>query len=523
MMQKGNLHFAMVKVGARTAAPWLLFLPHALCLSAIAWLLTRTPTLNLDDLQIAEWAAAALSEGPGKALITVFFNLDLGVWQPRTYGLARAIQYVEVGLFGSSPAPAYIFIVAAHFASGALVYKIVKKTGGDALSSVFASLAWMASPAVLPMLKVQHYFLYLIAPYYPLFGWILLFLAGQQSNRIFLIGTTLLTVAWLLGEGVTVPIFAVVIAASVISGSWRRAVPLLGQGLVAGLLLVIYLGYQHVFIRDPNVHQRFNYAPDLGLIQSFLWQLWQNGRAIIGLSHYDSELGVTVGGIGVLGSVVFWGLTVALTTFGLVAVRFMPPAPEIRNQKLAFLVVLTCVLSLALYLVFMVTGMGVFPARYAAAFFALVPLAIIVGMLAHAPSRTVVRMAAAVIAALSIALTLTSLHRAEVLVSQPNRVLLMKLQGRAVILNPESAPGVRHSIMPGLVPNNANALANPMRSFWTAEVALRLYADAPVGDSCRQMANQKARLFSLGESVGVYPLQDVVVEGSALTPELLCK
>lgn len=507
----------------RWAARYLLLVPHALCLMVAAWLLAGTPTLNLDDLQIAEWATVALSEGWGKSLASVLFNLDLGVWQPRTYGLARAIQYVEVGLFGSAPVPGYLFIILAHFGSGALVYQIVRKIGGDTLTAVFAALAWMASPAVLPLLKAQHYFLYLIAPYYPLFGWLLLSVDGQQSKKKVLIGALLLTIAWWLGEGVTFPILVLVVTAALLSGSWRRAVPLVSQGVIAAILLFLYLGYQHFVLRDPAVYQRFKFAPDLGLVEAFLRQLWQNGRAVLGLPHHDSELGLTLGGIGVLESPVFWGLTAVLTAFGVAAVRFMPSAAAGRNQKLALLVVLTSVSSLALYLVFMVIGMGVFPARYAAAFFALVPLAIIVGLLAYAPNRAVARMTAAMIAALSIALTLTSLHRAEVLVSQPNRVLLKKLQGRAVILHLGSVFDENHGGIAGLVPVSGNGLANPMRSFWTAEVALRLYADASIGDSCRMMANEKARLFSLGQSKGVFPLQNFVVEGSSLTPEQICK
>ena len=129
-------------------------------------------------------------------------------------------------------------------------------------------------------------------------------------------------------------------------------------------------------------------------------------------------------------------------------------------------------------------------------------------------------MAAAVIAALSIALTLMSLYRAEVLVSQPNRVLLKKFQGRTVVLRPDSA--VERGAIPGLVSISGNGLANPMRSLWTSELALRQYASAPLGNACRMVSDSDAELFALGRSRGIYPLQKFVVVGSSLSPEQAC-
>lgn len=502
----------------------LLLLPHGLCLIAVAGLLIITPTLNYDDLQIAEWATAALQQGWAQALATVLFNLDLGISQPRTYGLARAIQYIEAGLFGSAPAPAYALIVLAHFGSGALIYRIVKEIGGDTLTASFATVAWLASPAVLPMLKVQHYFLYLIAPYYPLLGWVLLSSARQPSARVFLLGTCFLTVAWLLGEGVTAAIFAVIAAVVLLRGSWRRKLPLVGQGVVAGLLLFFYLGFQYVFIRDPDVPHRFRLAPDAGFLETFLRQLGQNGRAVIGLSHRDAELGMTLGGLGVFNSSIFWGVATALIGFGIAATRSVPRSPLLQDRRLALIVAVVCISSLGVYLLFMAAGLGVLATRYSAAFFALMPVALIAVLLAYAPS-TVAQVSAAVIAALSLALSLTLLYRAEVLVSEPNRVRLSQLQGRVVVLRPDSEFDLDPAMFgatPGLVPIGRNGLADPMRSLWTSELALRQYASAPLGNRCRLVSGDKADLFLLGHPRGIYPLQDFVVEGSDLSPEEAC-
>ena len=502
---------------------WVL-LPHGLCLVAAAWLLLITPTLNADDLQIAMWAAASLSEGWGKTLTTVLFNMDLGVSQPRTYGLARTIQYMQSGLFGTAPMPAYAGIIALHSASGVLVYRIIRKIGGDKLSCTFAVIAWIASPAVLPLLKVQHFFLYLIAPYYPLLGWVLLTVARQQTVQVFLAGACLLTAAWLLGEGVIVPVFAVVMTFALYSGSWRRAIPLIGQGAVAGLLLLCYLGYQHAFIRDPNVSQRFSLAPDVGLIGPFLQQLGQNARAVIGLSHYDAELGV-LGGLDVFGGFLFWAVAAVLIASGAVATRFAPRSMEVHDRRLAVILALTCISSLGVYLLFTVAGVGVFATRYSAAFFALMPVAVIAVLSAYAP-RTAAQLSASVIAAVSLALSFSLLYRAELLVSEPNRVRFEELQNRVVVLRPDSEFDLNPAVFGGLSGLRAiteNGLADPLRFLWTSDLALRHYSSAILGNECRLVSDDKAELFLLGQSRGVFPLRRFVVQGSKLTPHQACE
>lgn len=501
---------------------FLVLLPYAVCLLVSAALLVRTPTLNADDLQIAEWGPAALSKGWVKALTIVLFNLDLGVWQLRTYGLARAIQYFQSGIFGSAPPQAYIFIVLAHFASGTLIYRLVKRIEGDALTAVFASIAWMASPAVLSMLKVQHHFLYLVAPYYPLLAWMLMSSKRQPDIQTFWIGAALLTTAWLLGEGVIIPIAIVVIGFAMHQTSRRKAAAVIAQGVAAGLLLLVYVSYQHLFVRDPTIPARFNFAPDPGLLHTFVLQLWQNSRAVLGLSHHDSELDTTLGGIGLFHAAPFWVISAALVAFGIAAIRTFPTKSEPRQPWLGRLFVCVCLSSLGVYALFMVAGMGAFPARYATAFFALMPVALIVALGLCTPAK-IARLGGAIVASLTVALTLTALYRAEILVSTPNRLLLKELKGRPVILSPVTPVDDKPGFAAGLVPINGNGLPDPMRSLWTAEVALRQYAGAALGSACNRVSPDVAELTVLGRSKGFYPITDIVVVGSPLTPAQACR
>lgn len=501
-----------------------MLLPHGLCLLAAAWLLLLTPTLNADDLQIAEWAAAALPAGWGTALTTVLFNQDLGATQLRTYGLARAIQYIQAGLFGAAPVPGYAFMILLHVSSGALVYKLARKCGGDSLTGIFAAVTWVASPAALPLLKVQHHFLYLIVPYYPLLGWVLLSVTRQQSARIFMAGSLLLTVAWMLGEGVIVPIFLAVLSVAFLSGSWRRVLSLTGQGAVAGLLLALYLGFQLVFVQDPSLPQRFSLAPSTGMVEPFLRQLWENGRAIIGLSHLDAELQTMLGGLDVFASPIFWIGMAVLTVCGIAAACFTPRSQADHDRRISLVLALICISSLGVYLLFSVAGMGVFATRYAAAFFALLPVAVIMAMIAHAPPRAA-QLTSSVLTALTISLSLTLLYRAEVLVSEPNRQLLKSLQGRVVVLRPDTQFDLNPAVFgatSGLRPISSNGLADPMRFLWTSELALRAYANAPLGNTCRMVSDGNAEVFILQQSRGIYPLQRYAVVGSSLTPAQAC-
>lgn len=503
--------------------PALLLLPHGLSLFAAALLLVLTPTLNADDLLIAEWAAASLPQGWGATLSTVFFNTDLGVTQIRTYGLARAIQYVHTGLLGAAPLPAYTFLILLHAVSGWLVYKVTKRCGGDALTAFFAALTWVASPAALPLLKVQHHFLYLIAPYYALLGWLLLSGTRQQTVKSFCGGSLLLTAAWLLGEGVLVAIFVTVLAASLYSGSWRRALYLAGQGGVAAFLLAMYIGYQYVFIRDPDLPQRFNFAPSAALGDRFAAQLWENGRGIVGLAHRDSELGTTLGGIDPFGSPIFWSVLVVLTASGLAACLGTTRSRPVQDRKISLMFAWMCTASLGVYLLFTMSGMGTFAPRYSAAFFALMPVAVIVAISAHSRSKAG-QVASSVVASLTIALSLTLLYRAEVLVSEPNRRRLADLQGRIVLLRPDTALDLNTvGGMSGLVDIRRNGLPDPMRSLWFSDVALRLHADALLGTTCRMVSDGRAELFLLEHSRGVYPLHRFSVVGPTLKAATACK
>jgi len=497
---------------------------YAMGLVVFAALLLATPTLNSDDLQIAEWAPSALKSGWLTAIKTTLFNLDLGTTQVRTYGLARAFQCLQVGWIGSAPATTYAVLLLLHGAGGFLVYRLVARIVGDRLVALFAAVAWVASPAVLPMLKVEHLFLYLIAPYYALLAWLLLALRTSHGPVPWIAGTTALTVAWLLGEGVIAPILIVVIVTAAGAGSLRKGWWLFSQGVAAGALLCTYLGYQYWFIRDPSLPQRFHLAPDGSQLLTFLRQLGQNGRAVLGLSYRDAELGSMMGGVSAFSGWIFPVAGVVLLLLGLAA-SGRPVAPQrVMNRTAVVAVAAMWLSSILVYLLFSVAGVGVFAARYAVAFFALAPLACLVVVSAYAPAIAARRIGAA-IAAASLALSISLLWRAEVLVNRPNRAILQGLSGQAVVLRPDQPFDLNPAMFgatPGLVPITSNGLANPMRSLWTSELVLRQFASATLGTQCRRLIDGRGELLILGQSRGIYPIQRFAVVDSTLTPEQAC-
>jgi hypothetical protein len=131
--------------------------------------------------------------------------------------------------------------------------------------------------------------------------------------------------------------------------------------------------------------------------------------------------------------------------------------------------------------------------RYSASFFVLAPLGLICAVAAALPPRYV-RLTAGVLAAVSVAFSVGLLYRAEILVNRPNRDILAQLRpGTAIVLAhtgwPKTAGGRIHNGYPGLVSIYRTGLADPFRSAWTTELALRLYGNVALGTACRRRDN----------------------------------
>jgi hypothetical protein len=522
-------------VGARTiggepsltrrvaARYWIL---PALVLLAISAFFVATPTLNLDDLVFAS-AARDLLHGSGyaAALRRVLLNEDVGGTELRTYGLARAIQIVSASLFRSSPAATYAFVLGVHLAGALVVRRVALLATGDRMTAFLAAATWLGSPAILPFIKAQHHFLYLIAPYGTLLAWVWL---ASERRLSFPTGVALLTATWMLGEGAILPMaFAVALLA------WRqRSRQLLAHGALSGLLLCSHVAHQLLWVRDTRRPQRFTSfnAPSREGLDRFWSSLGQSGRAILGLDYSDAELGGThLSGLGAIG----WpcvAMFLVLAASLLVASARVPDAGRPRRPDVAAALAGVASLSLALYALFALFGIGAVAVRYTTAFFALAPLAAIAITSSIARRVRPARAVASVLAASSLSVSLFLLYRAEVLVSAPNRAALkQRWHDEAIVLrhrgHPVDAAGRVGGGYPGLISPYENGLANPMRSAWTTVLALRLYKDVTVGTACRMDGEGRVEVFYQGASSGLFRADRVravgLPERDALRPRAM--
>jgi len=497
--------------------------PFVAALGAVAALLVATPTLNLDDLRIAELVRPTFHGHWFHGLLTVGLNLDVGATELRTFGLARLVQDLYIALFGSAPVAVYSFNVGLHFASGLLVYGVFRRMQPDRLTALFAAIAWAASPAVLPLLKPQHHLLYVVAPYYGLFAWVFLAWASGQTAGYWLSGAALLIAAWWFGEGALVATGVVVLLA-VLQRQHRLAAPALWQGIAAGGLLLAYVAFQVIYVRDTSAPQRFHLASERLYVGAFVEQLGQAGRAVLGLAHYDAELRRSLGSIGLLDSRVTWATLALLIPSALLAARMTELQTGTWRRDVALQVTALWPASLGVYGLFAIAGIGVFAVRYAAAFFALLPLAAIAVAVGAGEARRA-RAIAGLLAAVSLALSVGALQRAEVLVNRPNRAILQALHRKVVVLRSDAGfstdPADFHALR-GLSPIDANGLANPMRSLWTSELALRQSAGAVLATTCRALADGSVEIALAGQPRGTYYLGDVIVVGAVTRPAQAC-
>ena len=202
-MLKSLLPFPAPVTGrmACSAALW-----SALLLTMVI-LFLATPTLNFDDLNFAEHLPGLLARHElGSYFFMELRNAEVGGSQIRTYGLARAIEGVLTAFSGKAPIPTYLFMIAVQAGGSLIIYRLLREISGDALTALFSAIAWFAAPSVLPLLKVEHHFLYLVAPFYPLLLWLLLVL--QRGRLSHLLSISLLTLTSALGEAAVIPMGA---------------------------------------------------------------------------------------------------------------------------------------------------------------------------------------------------------------------------------------------------------------------------------------------------------------------------
>ncbi len=473
----------------------------------LAGALLTTPTLNWDDLGYPELAQAAAAQGKlGQVFFATLINADVGVFEIRTYGLARTVQVAVAFLFGKNPVPTYLFLAVLHLAGGAVVFKLVKKISGSPATALFAAVAWAASPAVLPYLKNLHHFLYLIAPFSPLLLW--LYLSRDRAMGS-LPGTALLVLSWMLGEAAIIPAVG---AVAIVFWS-RRDRRILWQGTAAAGLLVAYLAFQKLAINDPDVPQRFVLRPALHLGETLV-QVWENGKALLGHGYYDAELNARVRGINPWHTLSF-ALTAA--TAAIVALPLLSRVlPRCRERTLAVAVAMLCPLSLLLYLAtsaLLETGLAV---RYTVPFFALLPLAAIVAGVLTLPARAAQGLAA-VLAAGCMAFSLGLLERAEVMVNAPTRALLAELKpGTALVARhggwSVADDGATAADYPGLVSPYRSGLADPLRAAWAGTAMLRLYANVTFASRCARRGDGQIAVYFQGAET-VFPAANVRAVG----------
>ena len=474
-----------------------------------------TPTLNFDDLTYAESVPILTSQiGLLHSVSYVLLNNDFGVTQIRTYGLARAIEVLTMTLFGKAALPTYAFMAALHAASAAVVFQLMRILCLDKVTAAFCAIAWFAAPSILPMLKVEHHFLYLVASFYPLLLWLLLVLKHRRLSHI--TSVALLAATWWMGEAPIIPMAAAV--------AWisykQRDLRILLQGIAAFVLLGLYVGYQVAFVNDPTQAQRL--APHGMPFTAVVPQLWEYAKAVLGFRYHDGELVSDVGGIKIYKTAITWvvGLIALAASLPFIQIR-VPQQDFASNQSQrktgAAAFVCVAVLSIAVFVLFAFFHIGPIALRYAAAFYGLLPLAVIV-LVANRGTTSAARITACAFAIFSVATSIGLLYRAEMLVNRPNRAFLAQIQPeKAVIFHhvgwSTAADGTVGLNYPGLVSSLKYALQNPLRSAVLTEQALRLYAGVSVGTACRMSAHDTVDVYFQGALVKSAPSNDVKAFG----------
>jgi hypothetical protein len=515
-----------------------------LTIAAGAALLMATPTLNFDDLNYAAFIEAlSPSQLPGVAW-RFFFNLDLGNVQTRTYGLARVFQLVTFSLLGRSPQATYATLIAIHFGAACLVYRYALRASGDRVVALFCAIAWAGSPAALPMVKTEHYYLYLVAPFTVLIGWLLV-ATGKQGRYWNVISPALLTSSWLLGESV-VPALALSGTVLVLA-SWRmdrpRSMRIAAHLLIAATLLLLYLTYQRMGIKDLSLGDRFRLVSDisghaiLNRVFTYLQAVLNAARCIVGLSFYDEDYGAIRTGFGAIDLPASWIVIVILGVIFCGATARARSSETPLRPVLAWAFAAMTLGSVFLYLLVAVVTTSSIGPRYSFAFMILAPIAMTTVISGY--SRSLARSFCATTCALLLGLYIVSFSRAEILVSRKNRAELANLirdreiTGKSVIVLEHDGwipptSGMVDGTYPGLGSQLWTALPDPMLAAWSADLALRQYAGVRIALFCITEPDGRARGVMQTES-WIFDIQSAyavgldALQGSIIPKPLHCR
>jgi hypothetical protein len=374
-----------------------------------------------------------------------------------------------------------------HFASSILIYRIVAPI--DRIAACFSAVAWAGSPSVLPVVGAESHLFYLMGPYYALLGWICYERQAARSVTSALCGALLLTATWWLGESVVIATAGIVMYSAAhrwVAADRRGALLILAQGAMAATVLAAYLAYQLAVIHDFSKEARFiisipAFWPDAATrVAGFFDAVWQTARGVIGLPFWNYELGMYIGGFSSFKTnLLTWSVAAGLALVFICAARGVTQQADIlplrRNR--AVLLMIAAAGSLGVYLAVALITIGAIAPRYIFSFLALMPPAIIAVITAFCGVRPG-RYLGAIVAAILLAVFLSSFLRAEQLVSKPNRALLSTTRQTRipVVLTTEvdefgQPAGWSRGLRPRLL------LPDPMAIGWTAMPAFKLYAD----------------------------------------------
>ena len=489
-----------------------------------------TPSLSFDDLLLAKAIPQYLAtDGWAKTAWRFLTMSDVGQSEMRTYGLTRVIQLFTVPIFGASPAHTMGFVIIVHAASGLLVYRLLVRTLRDHITSALLAIAWVASPAVLPTVRTEHHWLYLIAPYYALIGWVILNETRFRSKLRFFFGGLLLTSVWYMGEA---PIMALVLVCALwtlSSPTWKSAIYVGGQAIISVALLGAYLAYQLAFINKPHGPHRFV----LREISSdrfgyFFSQLWENAKGILGLPYIEADLGMTIPSFQVADKWQVWALFAFLLLMWLLTLRF-----ETFRSRLTLSISLTGTIwlmwigSVSIYFLLTLFQATAFPLRYSTAFFLFTPIAIVLGISALSRDLLLSRTAAAIVASFAVAFSTALTLRYEFSINEPDRILLSEMKDLGLIAYHHKTPGFVKGVVPGptypgVIPITSPGYGDPIKSFWTLSPMLALYAGTAVGSECRFTQDGKVEIRQGENVLGIRSRDRVRIVGTEKHLEEIC-
>lgn len=487
-------------------------------------------TANTDDLIAILYVAPGLDTTKGllAALKMVFLNEDVGQTELRTYGFARFLQILHLWVFGKSQVAPFVTMLLVHAASAVGLYAALRRVLERRQGRLILSLIWLVSPAVLPVERVLHHFLYIMLPYYLLIAWIAL--VSLRSDRT-LLGAVLLVLANLSGEAaipttyLTVLLFGIWASRSGRPDVVRSSVIQVAVALTA---LVAYVAYQRIFVHDPRALQRVGVGfpqswPELEQRLTLPFEfLWQNVLALAGRPFFDGELGreAHVGGLSYVGGWPF-ALTLVVAIIALlVSVRLRQPRAS-RAWLMALAVLLVSVSTLTLYLaVFLASGSLPLTTRYVPPIFSAVLIAVPLALLLIAPRfGTLIAGAVAAVCLASTTGLLVEIYGVRQRIDQRLAWAVQQRQmGRDAILIAHTSPPIDstripYSLWPGLGGGFDYFAADPFRSYWTTAPFLKLYSGYSfVALSYRELDDSTVELTD-GQSKLVIAKDKVAVGG----------